>query len=91
MEKHLRFSGEKLEAILSAQGRRRDWLAAQAGVDKSLITHLIAGRRTVAHEVAERISRALQVPFFVAFEFPNEAKSDSSEANQEPDLIEAAS
>lgn len=86
MKKHPRFSGEKLEAILSAQGRRRDWLAAQAGVDKSLITHLIAGRRTVTLEVAERISRALQVPFFVAFEFPNEAIITSDEA---PKLAEA--
>jgi transcriptional regulator with XRE-family HTH domain len=57
-----------LEQLLAAQGRRKDWLASQAGVSPSLISHVLAGRRTIAVEVAERMAAALQVPVFVAFD-----------------------
>ena len=63
-----RVRGTALEQVLAAQGRRKDWLAAQAGVSPSLVSHVLAGRRTIANDVAERMAAALQVPVFVAFD-----------------------
>jgi len=50
------------------QGRRKDWLAAQAGVSPSLLSHALAGRRSVSEAVAGRMAAALQVPVFLVFE-----------------------
>ena len=66
--------GETLASLLVAQGRRRDWLAAQAGIHPSFVTHLIAGRRTASRDVAERLAAALQVPLFVAFDRSTDAR-----------------
>jgi plasmid maintenance system antidote protein VapI len=79
MERAPRYTCNELAAILDAQGRRRDWLATQVGVHKALITHLINGRRTVSHEIAERICLVLGVPFFVAFKLSDESNSPSVE------------
>jgi transcriptional regulator with XRE-family HTH domain len=66
-----RYSGDRIKPILAAQGRRQDWLAAQVGVSQTLISRLLSGKRTVDVDTAKRIANVLQVPFFVAFEFPN--------------------
>lgn len=65
--------GEELRSLLLAQGRRKDWLAAQAGIHPSFLSHLIAGRRTASEDVAERLATALQVPLFIAFDRSNGA------------------
>ena len=59
---------EELRSLLAMQGRRKDWLAAQAGVSPSLLSHALAGRRSVSGSVAERMAAALQVPVFLVFE-----------------------
>ena len=79
MQRTERFTGEKLGAVLDAQGRRRDWLAGRVGVSKSFVTHIIAGRRTVSRDVAERIAAELQVPFFMVFEFSAENETTPDE------------
>ncbi len=56
-----------LRSLLATQGRRKDWLAKQAGIHPSLLSHVMAGRRTVSSDVAERIAGALQVPLSLAF------------------------
>jgi len=59
---------QELRSLLEMQGRRKDWLAAQAGVSPSLLSHALAGRRSVSEHVAERMAAALQVPVFLVFE-----------------------
>jgi len=63
-----RYRAKALTETIDAQGRRRDWVATQAGIDAPLLSHLEKGRRTVTAEVAQRIASALQTPFFVLFE-----------------------
>jgi len=72
-----------LRSLLAAQGRRKDWLALQAGVHPSLISHLIAGRRTASQAVAERMAAALQVPLFVAFDRSTGADDASDGASED--------
>ena len=62
--------GDALRSVLAAQGRRKDWLAAQAGISPSLVSHALAGRRTVGGDVAERMAAALQVPIFLFADCP---------------------
>lgn len=60
-----RIRTQDLQSLLLTQGRRKDWLAAQCGVHPSMLSHLLAGRRTATAEVAERMAAALQVPVFL--------------------------
>lgn len=54
----------------------REWIAAKADVHASLITHLIAGRRTVSEEVALKIAGALGIEDLgLLFELSFESKS----------------
>jgi plasmid maintenance system antidote protein VapI len=75
METTRRYRATRLEEIIREQGRERQWVAAQAGVHYSLITHLLRGRRTVSEPVAQRIASALGVPLFLAFELSGDSKS----------------
>ena len=59
---------DELQSLLRAQGRRKDWLAARAGLHPSMVSHLIARRRTASASVAERMAEALQVPVFLLFD-----------------------
>ena len=76
--------GSELRSVLEAQGRRKDWLAAQAGIHPSLLSHAMAGRRSVTEDVAERMAAALQVPFFLLFDrsgvLQNRTESNSEDA-----------
>lgn len=55
----------ELAAVLREEGRRQDWLADQAKVHPSFISHLAAGRKSAPRDVAERITKALGKDFFV--------------------------
>ena len=44
-------------AWLQAEGRKSTWLAAQLGVDPSLVSHWLAGRRQPTPEQAQAIQR----------------------------------
>lgn len=65
-----RYQAINLRAVLQAQGRKKEWLANEAGISPSLVTMLLSGKRTVSEEVAERIARAVGVPLFLIFELP---------------------
>ena len=62
-----------MQSLLTAQGRRKDWLAAQCGVHPSMLSHLLAGRRTATADVAERLAAALQVPVFLICDVSDDA------------------
>lgn len=63
-----RFTATNLGSVLREQGRKRKWLAGRVGTSESLIGKLLNGERTVSRDVAERITAAVGVPFFVLFE-----------------------
>lgn len=73
METIKRYRASGLGNVLAEQGRMRQWVAAQARVDPSLIAHVVAGRRTVSEAVAQRISDALEVDFSLLFELSSES------------------
>lgn len=77
-----RYHATNLGSVLTAQGRRYDWLADQIGVHKSLVTHLLKGRRTVDLETATKIADILQTPLFLLFELSNDSKSVSTESEE---------
>ena len=51
-----------ITALIAAQGRRMDWLAERVGVSQGHLTHVLAGRRRLRPEHAQRIAEALGVP-----------------------------
>lgn len=56
-----RYRVKHLAAIIQEQGRTHQWIAARAGVSPSLISHALAGRRTLSADAALRLSSALSV------------------------------
>lgn len=70
---------EVLGETIAAQGRKASWIAERAGISKFLMSHLVAGRRTVDAAVAEKIQELLGAPFFVLFELSDGNDSVSSE------------
>lgn len=71
-----RFYATNLGRTMVSQGRRQTWLAEKLGVHRSLITHIVVGRRTVDRPTAERIAELLDVPFFVLFDLSTDKKND---------------
>jgi plasmid maintenance system antidote protein VapI len=78
MERTQRFRATALRTVIDAQGRRIDWVAKRAKVEPSLLTHLMAGRRTVAEEVAKDVADALGVTVDMVFELSSESEMPSS-------------
>lgn len=66
----MRYTAPKVRILLEAQGRRQDWLAEKVGISPSLLNRAMSGTRTIDRDTAERIADALEVPFFVLFDFP---------------------
>lgn len=56
-----------LAALIEAQGRRKDWVAAQIAVHPSYISKLIRGTATVNAERAAQIAAVFQVPASLVF------------------------
>ena len=50
-------SADVCRAWLQEDGRKSTWLAAQLGVDPTLVSHWLAGRRRPAPEQAQAIQR----------------------------------
>lgn len=70
---YVRMSGRRvratnLEAVILNQGRTKKWVADHGGFSQSMLSHLLAGRKTIAADAADRIATALGVPVFVLFE-----------------------
>lgn len=53
---------DHITALIAAQGRRMDWLAERVGISQGHLTHILAGRRRLRPEHAQRIADALGVP-----------------------------
>ncbi len=61
-------SPETLRALMNQRGFSYDRLARYAGVSKSFISHLTAGRKTTCKpETAQRIAEALDIPLEILF------------------------
>lgn len=73
-----RYVATHLGEVLDAQGRKRTWLAARAGVTGGYVSLVIAGERTVDRGMGERIAALLDVPFFLLFELGNRSNLLSS-------------
>lgn len=56
-----RYDNSKLAAIISAQGRRQDWLACRIGVSRSYISHMVRGAARITPVMARRLAEALEV------------------------------
>lgn len=65
-----RYRTTQLGAVLKAQGRRQDWLAAQLGLSQSQVSRIIAGTQTIDAERAKRTALLLGAPLFLLFDFP---------------------
>lgn len=63
-----RVTAPGLAEALARQGRRANWLARQAEVDASLLSHAMAGRKTLPTPIADRIATILSEPFEVLFQ-----------------------
>ena len=61
-------SPETLRALMNQRGFSYDRLARYAGVSKSFISHLTAGRKTTCKATtAENIAEALDIPLEILF------------------------
>lgn len=74
-----RFRTNNLGAVIEAQGRTKRWVALQAGFSESMLGHVIAGRKAIVRERADRIAAALGVPFFVIWESADGDKKNPEE------------
>ena len=82
-----------IEAI-DAQGLRQDWLAERLGVSPSMLTHLLAGRRRLTEDMAEKLARELRLPIAFVRQAPatfmpladgtDGGDSESDEGKEEP-------
>lgn len=52
-----------LRHVIEEQGRRHGWLADQISRDKSQVSRIVAGERTISEEHARVITNLLGVPF----------------------------
>jgi hypothetical protein len=68
-----RFRTNNLAEVIETQGRTKQWVAGQAGFSASMLGHVIAGRKPIVRDRAERISTALGVPFTVLWESTDDA------------------
>lgn len=52
---------DKLRDLLEARGVKQVWLARALGIDPTLLSHYLAGRRTPPPDFYRRAARALRV------------------------------
>jgi hypothetical protein len=63
-----RFRASHLEAVTLSQGRTKRWVAHHAGFSQGMLSHVLAGRKTIGVEAGQRIAMVLGVPSFVLIE-----------------------
>jgi hypothetical protein len=81
------FATPLLAKVIEEQGRRKTWMGAQIRVSNSQVSHVLAGRRTVAERDAETWSHILGVPFFALWKLAD--ASDSLVPSDEQEAIPA--
>lgn len=52
---------DELRALLLGRGVKQTWLAAEIGMDPSLLNHILAGRRRPPSGFHTKVARALRV------------------------------
>lgn len=52
---------DELRALLIRRGVKQTWLAAEIGIDASLLSHILARRRPVPAGFYTKVARALRV------------------------------
>lgn len=52
---------DELRALLVGRGVKQTWLAAEIGMDASLLNHILAGRRRPPAGFHTKVARALRV------------------------------
>ncbi|HXJ32345.1 MAG TPA: helix-turn-helix transcriptional regulator [Gemmatimonadales bacterium] len=52
---------DELRALLLGRGVKQTWLAAEIGMDASLLNHILAGRRRAPAGFHTKVARALRV------------------------------
>lgn len=57
-----------LAETMEVQGRQQIWLGRIIDRDKTFISHVLKGRKSISREHAEAIALALGCPFSVLFE-----------------------
>lgn len=58
------YSGTKIKQVLTDQGRRQDWLAAQVGVATSTVSRWVNGELPIRFDHAQQVAALLGVSFF---------------------------
>ena len=68
-----------LKNVLEAQGRKKRWLAQEAGLSESYLGRVIKRYRTISKADATKVSAALGIPLFLLFEFTEVSNKDTDE------------
>lgn len=74
--------------VLTAQGRRLDWLADQIGCSQSYLSMMKGGTRPVPGWIAERAARVLHMPVEALF-FDRELSHDSVSSGRDSTHVAA--
>lgn len=75
------FAKPELTDTVRRQGRLQTWLASLIGKDKTYITYVMKGRRSISFQDAERITLALGVvDVFLLFDFAPAAELVATES-----------
>ena len=54
--------GVYIKNIITEQGRKQEWVAEQAGINKGTLSRIISGHRDPSIKTLDKISKALGVP-----------------------------
>ena len=57
----------EVEELLRIQGRRKDWLAEQLGIDPDYLSHFLSGNRVLSVERRHRLAQILGVKYAMIF------------------------
>ncbi len=65
------FAKPSLGATIDHQGRLHSWIGRKVGINKTLLSHVAAGRKAVKLETAKGIADLLDVPVFLPLDIPD--------------------
>lgn len=71
----MRVNGEALRAITALSGLSGTALAEAAGIDRTHISHVLAGRKQLSPGAAKRVAEALKVPLVAILADPKEEEA----------------
>ena len=77
-----RYRATGLGAVLRERGVTKAWVARTAGVTRSHVVHLVAGRRTFDEAKATAVADALGLPLFLLFGFADANDTFATQAGR---------